>query len=513
MRSLGEPAAVLQLLDRHNRDCAAFAERLGVPLHLCPVRAGRPVRDGARRPAQALAGGRALVAAAARARHGGRARNRPALLRPGRRAARRPPAPEAEAAAAARAARPAARALPATARACTSGDGAARRPRQLAAAAAAPGDRAARVAPPPLTTIASVLSLFPETAAVEGGELSVGGLRASELAAEFGTPLVVYCEQTILAAARAYREAAPDALPLYSLKAFPNVALLRLLAAEGFGADVSTLGELAFARRARASRASGLVVHGNNKSDEELRAAAEVGARFVVLDALDEVGARRGGRRAARARARHARDRRGHAREDPHRPPRLEVRAPARRRARRRSAAAREAGARGAGVHLHIGSQLRRPASAALETIDWLTDFAPLPRELGWTPRWSTSAAASVSAYVEGERPPAIGSSSRRCSQRLADGWAGTSSEPRGDPRAGPLARRARRPHALPRRRRQAGERRGRPTSRSTAACPTTRARSSTAPATARCSPTAPTRSAGRRATTSAASTASRATC
>jgi hypothetical protein len=31
--ALGEPAAVLQLLDRHNRDCAAVAERLGV-LHV-----------------------------------------------------------------------------------------------------------------------------------------------------------------------------------------------------------------------------------------------------------------------------------------------------------------------------------------------------------------------------------------------------------------------------------------------------------------------------------------------
>ncbi len=31
VRELGEPAAVLQLLDRHNRDCAAVAERLGVP--------------------------------------------------------------------------------------------------------------------------------------------------------------------------------------------------------------------------------------------------------------------------------------------------------------------------------------------------------------------------------------------------------------------------------------------------------------------------------------------------
>src|SRR3954454_11730517 len=30
-RALGEPAAVVQLIDRHNRDCAAIAARLGVP--------------------------------------------------------------------------------------------------------------------------------------------------------------------------------------------------------------------------------------------------------------------------------------------------------------------------------------------------------------------------------------------------------------------------------------------------------------------------------------------------
>src|SRR3954451_1215641 len=132
-----------------------------------------------------------------------------------------------------------------------------------------------------------MLSLFPQTAAVEDGELSIGGVLASELALEFGTPLVVYCERTILGAARAYREAAPDAVPLYSLKAFPNVALLRLLAARGFGADVSTLGELVFARRA-GIEGERVVGHGNNKSDEELRAAAEAEVRFVVLDALDE---------------------------------------------------------------------------------------------------------------------------------------------------------------------------------------------------------------------------------
>src|SRR3954468_6458845 len=138
------------------------------------------------------------------------------------------------------------------------------------------------------------LPLFPETAAIEDDELGVGGVPASELAAEFGTPLVVYCERTILDAARAYREAAPDALPLYSLKAFPNLALLRLLAAEGFGADVSTLGELEFARRAGIP-GERIVVHGNNKSDEELRAAAAAHVRFVVLDARDEAERAAGG--------------------------------------------------------------------------------------------------------------------------------------------------------------------------------------------------------------------------
>jgi len=55
----------------------------------------------------------------------------------------------------------------------------------------------------PLTTIGRVLSLFPQTAAVHGGELEVGGIRASVLAERFGTPLVVYDEETLLANARA----------------------------------------------------------------------------------------------------------------------------------------------------------------------------------------------------------------------------------------------------------------------------------------------------------------------
>jgi len=37
VRAAGEPAGVLQLLDRHNRDCRALAQRFGVPHHVVPV--------------------------------------------------------------------------------------------------------------------------------------------------------------------------------------------------------------------------------------------------------------------------------------------------------------------------------------------------------------------------------------------------------------------------------------------------------------------------------------------
>jgi hypothetical protein len=36
VRALGEPAGVIQLLDRHGRDSAALAWKLGVPLHVVP---------------------------------------------------------------------------------------------------------------------------------------------------------------------------------------------------------------------------------------------------------------------------------------------------------------------------------------------------------------------------------------------------------------------------------------------------------------------------------------------
>ena len=212
----------------------------------------------------------------------------------------------------------------------------------------------------------------------------MGGVRASALAEEYGTPLVVYCRETVLARARAYARVDPEALVVYGTKAFPNVALLRLLAGEGLGADVSTRGELEFALRAGVP-GDRIVFHGNNKSNEELGAAAAAGA-LVVLDALDEGDrARAAGVETVLIRVTPGIE------ADTHR---------AIQTAQAESkfglvaddavTAVREAMSMGldvAGLHVHIGSQLTRSAESLL-AVDRVVDVALRCRaELEWTPR------------------------------------------------------------------------------------------------------------------------------
>jgi diaminopimelate decarboxylase len=266
-----------------------------------------------------------------------------------------------------------------------------------------------------------MLELFPETALVGDGQLSVGGIDTTALAEEFGTPLVVYCEQTLLAQARAYVRAAPDALVAYSVKAFPNVAVIRLLAAEGLGADVSTFGELAFARRAGVP-GERLVVHGNNKSDAELRAAAEAEAAFVVLDAADEVErAPAAGVRRVLVRVTPGIDAETHdAIKTAHHgskfglPP--EQALPT-------IKAARDTGLEVAGIHVHIGSQLLE-TGAARAAVDWLGGFAAECRaELDWLPEVVDVGGGLGIQYVEQEAPPTVEEFVRTLVGRVARAW------------------------------------------------------------------------------------------
>ena len=268
----------------------------------------------------------------------------------------------------------------------------------------------------------AMLELFPETAGIVEGELTVGGLRLSDLAAEHGTPLVVYEQETILNAARAYLSAAREALVVYGVKAFPNAAVLKLLASAGLGAAVSTLGELELALQAGLP-GERLVVHGNNKSDEELEAAARAGAGLVVVDAPDEVE-RAAGAGVGRILVRvtpgveadtHPAIRTAHEGSKFGLPPEQAMEALAR---------AREAGLDAAGVHVHIGSQLLDTA-AAVTTVDWIGRFAARCRdELGWAPAVVDLGGGLGIRYVEGRRPPSIVDFVGTLLERVAAVWA-----------------------------------------------------------------------------------------
>jgi diaminopimelate decarboxylase len=266
-----------------------------------------------------------------------------------------------------------------------------------------------------------VLDPFPTSAAVEGGELSIGGVGATALADEFGTPVVVYCESTLLAAARAYLRAAPDALVAYSVKAFPSVALLRLFAGEGLGADVSTLGELEYAIRAGIPGEQ-IIMHGNNKSDEELQAASRAGVALVVLDALDEIerAAEAGlGRVLVRVTPgieadTHAAIRTAHHGSKFGLPPEQALLA---------ISSARDAGLEPVGLHVHIGSQLL-DTQAARTSVDWLAGFAADCRaELDWMPEVIDLGGGLGIQYVDDEAPPAIEDFVAALRDRLEHEW------------------------------------------------------------------------------------------
>ena len=130
--------------------------------------------------------------------------------------------------------------------------------------------------------------LLPDNATVDAdGRLSVGGCDLVELAHAHGTPLFVYDEQHLRARCRAAATQFPGGAA-YAAKAFLCLAMARLAHDEGMHVDVATAGELFVALRAGVP-GEHLVMHGNNKSSDELRAAVRAGVARIVVDSFDEL--------------------------------------------------------------------------------------------------------------------------------------------------------------------------------------------------------------------------------
>ena len=136
-------------------------------------------------------------------------------------------------------------------------------------------------------------AVLPKTAEVRDGHLFIGGVDMVDLAHEQGTALYVFDEVDLRDRMEQYREAFHECYPnseaLYASKAFLNKEVLRIANEEGMFLDVSGGGELACAR-AVGFPMERVFVHGNNKTEHELREAIEAGVGRIVLDTRIELG-------------------------------------------------------------------------------------------------------------------------------------------------------------------------------------------------------------------------------
>jgi diaminopimelate decarboxylase len=122
--------------------------------------------------------------------------------------------------------------------------------------------------------------------------LEIGGCDTIKLAKEFGTPLFVLDEETIRNRCQQYlqsfRKYYPNTDIIYASKALCTAGVLKLVASEGLGLDVSSGGELYTALKSGCDPKK-IYFHGNNKPKKEIKEGLEAGVGRIVVDNIDEL--------------------------------------------------------------------------------------------------------------------------------------------------------------------------------------------------------------------------------
>lgn len=141
----------------------------------------------------------------------------------------------------------------------------------------------------------TIATLLPDTATLsQEGILHIAGHSLPELAQAYGTPLYIFDQATILNACQQYRRAFQEAYSasavriFYASKAYLSPLIARLIAEQGMGLDVVSGGELLVAQRGNFPMQH-ISFHGNNKSEDELRLALQLGVGRIVLDNWSEL--------------------------------------------------------------------------------------------------------------------------------------------------------------------------------------------------------------------------------
>ena len=136
--------------------------------------------------------------------------------------------------------------------------------------------------------------IWPAATAVDAnGAIAFHGRTAESLLDEFGSPLYLIDTDEVSARAKHFVRAAAEAFNTstthvsFAGKAFLSKEIVRLVAEAGMFVDTCTMGEM---RIALAAGVPGrrLVLHGNNKSDDEIALAIEQGFAKIVVDEPNE---------------------------------------------------------------------------------------------------------------------------------------------------------------------------------------------------------------------------------
>ncbi len=140
--------------------------------------------------------------------------------------------------------------------------------------------------------IADRLALFPDSTRIQNNSLSIAGQDLTALADQYGTPLYLYDRATLDAAVAEYETALRKYYPLssqitYAGKAFLCKALAAWTQTHDLFVDCTGEGEIAIAIAGGVPREN-ILVHGVNKSVEDIKAAFEH-AGTIVVDNLTEL--------------------------------------------------------------------------------------------------------------------------------------------------------------------------------------------------------------------------------
>jgi len=125
---------------------------------------------------------------------------------------------------------------------------------------------------------------------LKGGGIHCEDVPLDLIADEIGTPVYVYSAATLRRHARVLKEALEglrDPLVAYAVKANPNPAVLSVLAGEGLGADIVSIGEYR-AARAAGMKTEGILFSGVGKTADEMAEALAGGLLQFNLESIEE---------------------------------------------------------------------------------------------------------------------------------------------------------------------------------------------------------------------------------